>query len=202
MSARAWLIVCGMGPVELGFGIGDVGATTLLSWGTAGALDSALVPGRLALPQTVTTAQGDIFKVDVGWHARVSQRLAEWAPTEHALIESEFVVTEPATKAALFNETGAVVVDMESAAVARVAKTRGLPFLVIRAISDSAGRRLPSALMDALDHYGQVRRGRLARAILREPRLIPDLVRLWRESRAAHTALIRTANLLGPDFLA
>jgi nucleoside phosphorylase len=50
-----------------------------------------------------------------------------------------------AGKRALRAETGALAVDMESHVAARVAARRGLPFAVVRVISDSADEALPPA---------------------------------------------------------
>ena len=47
-------------------------------------------------------------------------------------------------KAELAAESGAVAVDMESAAVGRVARERGLPFLCVKAILDTPDRPLAS----------------------------------------------------------
>ena len=54
-------------------------------------------------------------------------------------------------KAALFERTGAVAVDMESAAIAEVAEQHGLPFLAVRVVVDSAGDVLPAAVTAAAD---------------------------------------------------
>ena len=44
------------------------GATALLSWGCAAALDDRLRPGCLILPERIIAANGEIHKVNTEWH--------------------------------------------------------------------------------------------------------------------------------------
>lgn len=60
-----------------------------------------------------------------------------------ALITTRDVIETAAQKGDLARHTGAMVVDMETAAIYRLCKARGIPMLAVRAISDSAGQDLP-----------------------------------------------------------
>ncbi|MET0386153.1 MAG: hypothetical protein ABW321_09360, partial [Polyangiales bacterium] len=62
------------------------------------------------------------------------------------------------------------VVDLESFSYVALAEARGLPWLVLRAVSDTADEHLPSMLRRCSDAGGAVQRGRVARALLRDPR--------------------------------
>jgi adenosylhomocysteine nucleosidase len=88
-------------------------------------------------------------------------------------------VVSPAQKARLHKETGAVAVDMESEAVAEVAREKGVRFLAVRAIVDPAERALPRAVkVDGLDVL----------ALLARPQDWFGLVRLaydWRRAKRA-----------------
>ena len=55
-------------------------------------------------------------------------------------------VASPAEKARLFRDTGAVAVDMESEAIAKVARAAKARFAAVRAIVDPAERGLPRAI--------------------------------------------------------
>ncbi len=55
----------------------------------------------------------------------------------------DHVLTHARDKQALEESTGAVGVDMESAAIGEVVQSKSLPFLIIRAISDGANEDLP-----------------------------------------------------------
>lgn len=57
------------------------------------------------------------------------------------------VIATAADKARLLHETGAPLVDMESAHVAAVAEARGVPLTVVRAVSDLAGEDLPADIL-------------------------------------------------------
>ena len=101
------------------------------------------------------------------------------------------VLATAADKAALFRRSGAVAVDLESAAVARVARRRGLPFAVLRAVCDPAERDLPPAALIALDPAGRIGlRGVLA-SVLAKPRQVPALLTLGADAGAARRALVR-----------
>jgi hypothetical protein len=77
-----------------------------------------------------------------------------------------------------------VAVDMESAALARVAASRGVPFAVVRMISDTPAQPLPellAPLASALSSTGTRARfkfaGRALRSALMSPRQTVKLVR-------------------------
>ena len=69
-------------------------------------------------------------------------------------------------------------VDMESAAWARAADAAGVPFLIVRIVSDTAEDELPGYLSKCMDSEGGIRRSAVALAALRHPRSIPQLRRM------------------------
>jgi hypothetical protein len=71
-------------------------------------------------------------------------------------------------------------VDLESATYARIAGSRGLDWLVARAVSDTAEEKLPLDFNRYRDARGAVRRGRVALYALRHPSVIPRLLGLGR----------------------
>jgi adenosylhomocysteine nucleosidase len=181
----------------------DAGADALLSWGTAGALDPALVGGSVLLATEVISpdeASGPRarFRTSLPWRKRIGSALATHAPVfERALFTCSTPVATTQAKANLFLRTGAAAVDMESAAVAEVAASHGLPFMAIRVIVDTAKDSLPEALVRALhaELCGESRRSRLALPVLRAPAQWGQLARLaWRYRRAA-TALRNCARV-------
>lgn len=174
----------------------DAGATALLSWGTAGGLDPTLRPGDVALPVTVVPSAGAGLEVDLPWHARLRKCLAGSNVNTGPLIQSPRVVAEPADKAELFQSTGAVAVDMESAAIAQVCKDANQPFVAIRAIADPASRSIPAAVVKAMDVNGRVSLSTLGLAVIGQPRLFSVLLQLRKDSRAAYAALSRVARLI------
>src|SRR5262249_60264974 len=80
-----------------------------------------------------------------------------------------------ADRAALRGAGGGAAVDMESPAGAGEAVAAGLPFLVIRAIADPAGRALPAAALAGLAPDGSARPWAVLLSLLRRP---PQLIGL------------------------
>jgi hopanoid-associated phosphorylase len=196
---------CGMGAEraqQAARSLLDAGATALLSWGMAGGLDPALRPGDVVLPATVVPSPGVGLEVDAAWHMRLCKCLAGSNINTGPLIQSLRVVAEPADKAELFQSTGAIAVDMESAAIAQVCKDAGKSFMAIRAVADPAGRSIPAAVITAMDVNGRVSLAKLGQVVLRTPRLLTTLLQLRTDSRAAYATLTNIAKLTGPNLQA
>lgn len=139
--------------------------------GFAGALHPSLVIGEVVCPrETICSgAKPVVFHCA----ARVAITVAE--------------------KLALRAQTGADVVEMESAVITRVCHAAGVECVTLRAISDTAHEDLPldfNALMTAEDKLSPLK---LALAVLKAPQKIPALLRLGRNSA---TAAARLAEVL------
>jgi len=184
-------------------GLLAAGATALASWGSAAALAPDLTAGALLLPRSVVAADGEVLPVDAAWQRRLLECLAAHLPVGTGpMAEVRAVVATPADKASLRRRTGAVAVDMESAAVARCARQAGVPFVVVRAVVDGANTALPSVALAALDGLGRLRPLRLAAGLLREPRAWPALGELRRSFRHCQLTLARVVELAGTGLLA
>jgi adenosylhomocysteine nucleosidase len=141
------------------------GAQALLSWGVAGALDPAIGAGAVLLPAEVlrpAAAAGSAplqrYPTSRIWRERVAAALQPHAQASAgALLTSALPVAEAQLKARLFQDTGAVAVDMESAAVAQVAAEHQLPFIALRVIVDTASVSLPASVMRLIEpaHAGR-----------------------------------------------
>lgn len=83
---------------------------------------------------------------------------------------------------------GASLVDMEAAAVARLARQRGIPFYCWKAVSDIASEELPDFNL-FLDGNKQLRTGRLAAYALTHPRYMAPLLRMGKNSKRGAEAL-------------
>jgi nucleoside phosphorylase len=105
------------------------------------------------------------------------------------------VMATAGAKAAAASASGALVVDMESGAIATVARDRAIPFHGLRVVLDLAGETLPFG-PDVVDQEtGAVRAGRAMRA-LAPPWRWPAAVRLLRGQRAAARALGALAQVI------
>jgi len=95
------------------------------------------------------------------------------------------VAVTVAEKSVLRAQTGADVVEMESAIIARVCRAAGVECVTVRAISDTAQEDLPldfNALMTAEEKLSLFK---LALALLKAPQKIPALIRLGKNSALA-----------------
>ena len=72
---------------------------------------------------------------------------------------------------------------MESAAIARVCAKRGVPFLIVRAITDLFDEDLPLDFNLYRNRNGQVDAGKVMRAALLNPKAIAGLLTLQKRSR-------------------
>ena len=178
------------------------GAKALASWGSAGGLVPEVSPGSLILPKNILAANGSIYQADSDWHERLLRRLTGHMDLHTGpLTESEAVLTSPSEKMALFHRTGAVAVDMESAAVATAAHQAGVPFVAIRAIADPVGLTVPQVVLSAVDGSGRLRPFKLLKRLAGHPAELLVLIRLGRDFRAACASLATVARLAGKDLL-
>jgi adenosylhomocysteine nucleosidase len=191
------LIVSGMGRAAAGHGarqLVEAGAQALVSFGLAGGLDPALVAGTVVLPSEVISPEGRRFAASSPWRGALHAALAVSQPLcGGTLLTCDAAIGCAADKARAFRDTGAVAVDMESAAVAEVASSHGLPFVAVRAIVDTAGDTLPRALLKVGADGGTLRLGRLLGSLTQTPTDLLRLIRLAHGYRAARRALSRVA---------
>ncbi len=111
---------------------------------------------------------------------------------------SDTIVATAEAKAALAARTGALAVDMESHALAHVARAAGVPFVAVRAVADPAQQSLPRAVLGAVADDGAIRTLPVLARLALSPWQVPNVVRLQLNARAALAALGRFARLLGP----
>lgn len=118
-------------------------------------------------------------------------------PIVGSLFGADEIVKDTGKKAMLFQNHGALAVDMESHGAARAAAQAGVPFLAIRAIADPADRALPPAAFNAVAPDGSTRVFATLAAAMRDPKQFPLLMKLGADSSAALKTLRRD---LGPFF--
>jgi len=150
----------------------------VVSAGACGALAPALAVGALVVPTVVLGPDG------TRWPTAPLPRV----PGDGALLTVAAVVESAAQKARLWMETGALAVDMESAAVMAWARERGVPAAVVRAVSDDAESSIPTALAGAVGEDGRVRPLRAVTAALTRQTSVNALLGL----RAATEAALRS----------
>jgi adenosylhomocysteine nucleosidase len=167
------------------------GAEALISFGIAGALAPALRPGTLLVPRAVIDERGVRYAVDSEWRMKIVDALrgAGLRLDDGDLLGARDAAASPARKAELHRITRAVAIDLESDLVAQVAMRALRPFLVLRAVADSASQALPDAAIHGLAPNGRPALGRVLLSIARDPRQIPALIKLAGDTRRALDAL-------------
>jgi adenosylhomocysteine nucleosidase len=167
----------------------EAGATALMTFGLAGALDPVLKSGSVILAREVIAADGTRYQTNSSWRERVAAALSPVSVTESALLTADRAIETPQGKAAAFHGTGAIAVDMESSAVARIAAQHNLPFIAVRVIVDTAADALPRAVVTA-SRAGRVKFGKLIAGLIVAPAEIVSLIRLARRYRVAMRSLL------------
>lgn len=152
--------------------------TLVVSAGVCGALAPELAIGALVVPEAVLGADG----------ARQATAAVVGARRHGTLLSTDRLVEDAAAKARLWLQTGALAVDMESAAILDWAARRGLPGAVVRGVSDPAGRGVPADLARVVQDDGSVRPLRAVSAMLARPGALADAMAL----RAGTVAALKT----------
>jgi adenosylhomocysteine nucleosidase len=176
---------------ETALGEGEVEAA--LSIGFAGALDPGLQAGELVLCRRVSCwgeGENPVVASDAGLLAQAFRGLRQadlpFSQGE-ALTVPRFIATAE-EKRRLSRALPARIVEMESYWVGRVAQDRGVPFLAIRAVSDTTDENLVG-LGDLVDGSGRIRWGRAIVRLLGRPTRLPGVLRMGRNLRRAQLAL-------------
>jgi len=97
-------------------------------------------------------------------------------------------LTTPAAKQAWADRSGTDLVDLESAAFARIAETKGWEWGIVRGVSDGPDTALPCEIDTWVDGRGRSRPGRVLRAVLGGRVGVRRLARLRADGIAAMAA--------------
>jgi adenosylhomocysteine nucleosidase len=143
----------------------------VISVGWAGALREELLPGQAYYVSCVIDARtGERYHV-AAWH------------NECFLVTSP-KVADHAEKQRLASTYQAALVEMEAAAIARLARQRGIPFYCMKGISDGYNDKLPDFNRFISDD-GQFRLARFVFFVLLRPWYWPALIRMGENSKKA-----------------
>ena len=170
------------------------GPTVVLSFGLCGGLDPDLAPGDLVIGAHVRSG-GRKFAADADWMARLTRAFPSAAVG--GIAGSDTIVGASDAKSALRAATGAIAADMESHRAAEMALEAGVPFAVLRAVSDGASESLPMCAQMGFRPDGSVDIGAVMRGLLVRPTELPGLMRTARNAGKAMIALTAAANRLG-----
>jgi adenosylhomocysteine nucleosidase len=159
-ATRAFAAIEDGGPIDLVFSIG---------W--AGALREEIAPGTAHnVAGVIDLRTGERFRCDAG-------------AGELWLLTSPQVASS-AEKRRLASAYDAALVDMEAAAIARLAQMRGIPFYCIKGVSDGFNDRLPD-FNRFLSPSGHFHLARFVPFALLRPWYWPALIRMGENSKQA-----------------
>ena len=109
------------------------------------------------------------------------------------LAESDRIIASEEEKCAIFAKTGAIALDMESAAAARAADSFNLPFLAIRSIVDPVDISIPPSIHAAFDENGVLNVPKMFLRSLLHPTDFIGIIRLGKHFGAAMKTLRHVA---------
>ncbi len=163
-ATRAFAAIEDGGPIDLVFSIG---------W--AGALTAEAAPGQaFNVAGVIDTRTGERFRCDAG--------------AGDAWLATSPIVADADEKRRLASAYNASLVDMEAAAIARLALMRSIPFYAIKAVSDSVDARLPD-FNRFLSPTGQFQFPKFIIFVLLRPFYWPELIRMGENSKRASLAI-------------
>jgi adenosylhomocysteine nucleosidase len=150
----------------------------LVSAGLGGAIIRTLKIGSIFIPNVlVDAATGAEYRCNAGAGL-----------VSGGVLVSATEIAGPGSKKHLADQFHALVVDMEAAAVARVAEEMKTGFFCVKAISDELDSRLPP-MNRFVDESGRFQTGRFLAWTAARPQWWPATIRLARDSRRATRAL-------------
>jgi len=153
---------------------------TLICAGFAGGLDPRVRTGDLVIAENFS---------EPTLCAR-ARTLGGQQPLFGLLVTHDTPIETVAAKTALAHATGALAVDMETAAVAEICRTAGVPLLSVRAISDDATTPLPVPFAEWFDlQHQRPRPWRLLRHLTLHPARVRPFAHFVRGLAPARHAL-------------
>jgi adenosylhomocysteine nucleosidase len=159
------------------------GALGLVSFGLAGGLKPGLVAGSIVVPTAILEGNR-VYPVDYVLMSFLG------GSTGAPLYAGQKIAGTAHDKALIYGRSHPDAIDLESGAVARVAQARGLPFAVLRAVTDTAEADLPPVALIALKDGGRLDLPAIALSVLRHPGQIGNLIGLAQAAKAARAALV------------
>jgi len=173
------------------------GCGGLISFGVAGGLTSDLKAGTCVIGSAILDGETQ-SPTDARWAQRLMRIIPDAVHGPIAGVRKP--VAHSAAKAALYRETGAIAVDMESHVVARAAVQHGVPLAAIRVVVDPVERTIPRSALAGTRSDGTIDPLAVVRSLMRRPRDLAGLVRMSLDARAARATLVRGSALLGPGL--
>lgn len=166
------------------------GARVIGSMGVSGALSRQVHAGDLVLADEIVRWTGEAYErvwpPHTAFFHSLYTRLREARLHVYSgrILSVERPVLTVEEKMRHAKGSQALAVDMESAGVAQAAEEAGIPFFVLRAVSDPADMGIPGFVPDCVDPKGGIRAGYLCRQLLKNPFRLIVLLRVHKGFRS------------------
>ena len=166
------------------------GCKILVSFGVAGGLDPSLKAGDIVCPNSVIGDDNVKYIVDKLQHKTIVSHFSKnFKIAVEPLFSTQIIIANTAEKQRLYQTYNAALVDMESLGVAKAAKERNCPFVVIRSIADTATQNLPASSIDVINRNGNIQANRVVMKLIKNPKELPNLLKLASNSTKAFISL-------------
>ena len=166
----------------------------LISWGVAGALDPEINSGDLVIANSIISKDKTVQTASE-WNKKLSSFFSN---SEQNVLNADIssgneICASIEDKKNLFTNTGAVAVDMESAAIAEIASSNHLDFIVIRSVADKADTAIPEAVLKHTDNLGNPEIFKFISSCISKPKQINEIMILAKSYKKALKTLRETA---------
>ncbi|MFM1801309.1 MAG: hypothetical protein RJA81_661 [Planctomycetota bacterium] len=143
--------------------------------GFGGGLDPNLKAADVVLPTEIVNAEGDIVTIPI------RPEMIPNGITVGRLLTLDSIVRKVSEKSEWKQKTNAIMVDMESHAVASLCHEMNLRWVGLRVVTDTAEEELPPEILTITGPTGAFRLGATLGALWTRPSAVKDLLKL-RES--------------------
>jgi len=175
----------------------EAGCSGLISFGVAGAIDPSLNSGDLIVADQILTLEGGVLQTSNQWRSQFVKLAVGFENVfTGPMFGIDFILKKASQKKEIFSRTSALAVDMESHQIGRVANDNCVPFLVVRAILDSAIMDIPESAINIIDYNGKPKLLSILLKLIKRPE---DFSKLFTLSRSHSLAL---ASLQRASFIA
>lgn len=193
------LLESGMGPRNAAEGASRLIETSkprlILNFGFAGSLSPELKVGEIVSAERLLFFHDGLFS-EQQWLTSLQQPLAH----QTTFVTTSRITDKKYLAARLPSSISRAVVEMETTAMAKVAGAAGIPFMAIRAITDTLDEELAFTLDEFCDQELNLKLWRVLLTVVRKPRIIPQLARLSGNSRRAGKILAETVMRVVPTL--
>jgi len=175
----------------------ECGVDALISWGLAGSIDMTLKSGDLLLAGRVIGNEQS-WSTHPDWLNKLQMECQQpsFSTISGDIASVNDICANITDKKNLSLKSSAVAVDMESAAIAELASTNDIDFLVVRTIADDANTSIPQAVLKHTDLLGKPDPIPFFLSCLKNPGQIKDLIKLAKCYKQA----LKTLKHIAPDL--